>query len=311
MIYVYWFMKILRSFVLCVLMSVYAVSALAQFGEVEGWSFNASVESGTLQDFDMESGALQYGSGGMHENIKASVNASRMFVLDRQFSLGINAGYRFYDYDFDFDDAPVLDMGSSHHSFRMGGNVMYRTRLFGKTLMLMGNLTAESSEWGLERITGMGMAMLMLKYSRDEMLGVGLIGLANTTSDIPFFPMAFYRKVFSPQWTLNFSYPFFGMQYTIGSKHTVAAGFTFSNDRFWFKPGVAGLPEVLQFNRSTVRTGFNYDCKLADGLVLTVQTGWEFAMKSRIYRRNGHHECFDFGNTNGVYAKIEVAYRIK
>lgn len=306
-----WSMKILHTCVLSVLMAMFAVSAHAQFGEAGGWKFEASVESGALQDFDMESGALQQGSGSMHENMKASLNASRTFVVNRQLSLGANAGYRFYDYDFDFDDVPVLDMGNSHHSFRVGGNAMYRTRLFGKTLMLMGNVTLESSEWGLERITGMGMAMFMLKYSRDEMLGVGLIGLANTTSDVPFFPMAFYRKVFSPQWALNLSYPFFGMQYTIGSKHIVAAGFTFSNDRFWFKPGAAGLPEVMMFNRSTVRTGLNYDCRLADGLVMTVQTGWEFAMKSRIYRRNGHHECFDFGNTNGVYAKVGMAYRLK
>lgn len=297
-------------------MSVFSFLVLlpmyAQVGMQPGWKIEAAIETSSKQNIEMTTnGGEAIGTGSVRKNMKAAIDASKTFALNKRLMMGVSGGYRFYDFDFNFNDGCAMDMGSSHHTVRIGGNMIYNTMLWNKPLVLMGNMTIEGGKWGMERVSGIGAAMLMLKTSREEMLGVGLVGLVNSTSDIPIFPMAFYRKVFSPQWVLNISHPFFSMQYLYDEKQTLMAGFAFENERFWLKPSLADMPEVTLFNRSIMRTGLNYDYKLSKDATLTAQAGWEYTMRARMYRRNGHNELLDFGNPNGLYARVAFVYRIR
>ncbi|MBR2017919.1 MAG: hypothetical protein IKA00_11645 [Prevotella sp.] len=303
-------MKVLRFIALYILIIV-AFPAFAQLGIPAGWKIDAAVEAAYNQDIDITANDIDMTKGSMHRKMKAMINASRTFVIDRHLSMGLSAGYRFYDFDFDFDNASAIDMGGKYHTLRLGGNALYNTMLWNRPLVIMGNMSIEGGKWGLERISGIGVAMLMLKATREEMLGVGLIGLINSTSDFPIFPMAIYRKVYSPQWILNLNHPFFSLQYVHDDKQTLMAGFAFENERFWLKPSLEGLPEVTLFNRSVVRTGLNYDLKLSKECSLTAQTGWEYTMRARMFHRNGHHERLDFGHPNGLYARMAVNCRIR
>lgn len=284
----------------------------AQLGIQPGWKIEAAIETSSCQDLEISPrGSDATSDGDIHKNMKAAIDASRTFALSKQLTLGLSAGYRFYNFDFNLNEANAIDMGENHHAVRVGGNMIYNTTLWKKPLIVMGNMTIEGGKWGMERISGIGAAMLMLKTSREEVLGLGLVGLANSTSDIPIFPMAFYRKVFSPQWVLNINHPFFGMQYLYDEKQTIMGGFAFENERFWLEPSVSDMPKVTMFNRSIMRTGINYEYKISKETTLTAQAGWEYTMRARMYHRNGHHEMLDFGNPNGLYAKVAFTYRIR
>lgn len=280
-------------------------TAICAQGQMQpGWKIDALVEHSNSQDFDDDGGHMQ-------ENLKTEVKLTRSFKLNKSAMLGISAAHRFYDMDFAFDSGEPMFEKSASHAFRLSSNGMIHGRVCNKPFITMGHITLEASQWGIERLSGIGAAMLMLKSSRDEMLGVGLVALFNSTSSWPVFPMAFWRKVLSPEWTVNLNYPLYGMQYTISKQQTLSAGFTFDNDRLWLRPAVSGMPRVVMFNRSVVRTALRYDWRLPSQLSLTAIAGWEYTNKARLFHRCGHHERADFGSPSGLFGRVALSYKLK
>lgn len=59
-----------------------------------------------------------------------------------------------------------------------------------------------------------------------------------------------------------------------------------------------------------LNSGIKYEYKLNKQTTFTGQAGWANVFRTRMFRRKGDHELMDFGNSNGLYAKIGVIYRL-
>lgn len=266
---------------------------------------NAAAEHYTLETRDNE----RIASGDIKENVRTRMNVGYMMPVSKTLMVGLSGRY---DYNNEHisglsDDDVHLD--DNHHSFKGSLNVMYRSKLWNKPLVVFANMGMDASQWGVERFSGMGAALLMLKATKETQLGVGPIVMLNTTSRIPFFFVATYRHVYSPQWTLNLNYPFLSMQYTPSPKHTIAGGFTIDTDYYWVRPSNDALPQTVFFRRSLLRTGFNYDYRISPTLTFTAQTGWEYTMAGGLYTANGRHLIYDLNHPNGPYAHLRVSFR--
>lgn len=82
-------MKVLRFIALYILIIV-AFPAFAQLGIPAGWKIDAAVEAASNQDIDITANDIDMTKGSMRRKMKAMINASRTFVIDRHLSMGLN-----------------------------------------------------------------------------------------------------------------------------------------------------------------------------------------------------------------------------
>lgn len=249
----------------------------------------------------------QIASGDLKDNLRARLNAGYTMPLSKSLMIGLSARYEFNNEELTGLPMEHVARHDVHHRVKAAMNVMYRTKLWDKTLIGFVNIGEDFSQWGGERFSGFGAAVLMLKATHETQFGIGALVLLNTTSKIPFFIAPMYRHVFSPKWTLNLNYPFFGMQYTPSQKQNLAVGFTIDTDYYWVHPDNEDLPKTAFFRRSLLKTGLNYNYKIAKGLTFTAQTGWEYTMAGGLYTANGRHQLMKMNHPNGVYAHIGIS----
>lgn len=266
---------------------------------------NAAPEHYTLETTDNE----HIAAGDLKENIRARFNIGYMMPVSRKLMVGISANYDYNNEHLSGLSNEHIAMVDNHHSFKQNTNIIFRSALGNKPLVIISNIGIDASQWGFQRISGIAAALLMIKSTPHTQFGVGPLLMLNTTSRIPFLVVATYRHVYSPLWTLNINYPFFGMQYTPSEKHTIAGGFTFDTDYYWVRPDNEKLPKTAFFRRSLLRTGLNYDMKLTPTLTFTAQTGWEYTMAGGLYTSNGRHLLYDLNHPNGPYAQFRVTLR--
>lgn len=266
---------------------------------------NAAPEHYTLETDNHE----RIAEGDLKENIRAKFNIGYMMPVSRKLMLGISGRYDYNNEHLSGLSHDEVRIDDNHHSFKGSINVMYRSTLWNKPLVVFANVGVDASQWGAERMSGIGAALLMLKATRETQFGVGPLLMLNTTSRVPFLFVATYRHVYSPQWTLNLNYPFFGMQYTPNGKHTIAGGFAFDADYYWVRPDNDKLPRTVFFRRSLLRTGVNYDMHISPTLTFNAQTGWEYTMAGGLYTANGRHLIYDLNHPNGPYAHIGISFR--
>ena len=298
-----------RNFLLAMLAITFCTIACAQSIPI-GLHMQAEVNSATSEHYVLETrDDERIASGDLKENVRARLNVGYMMPVSKKLMLGLSARY---DYNNEHlsglpDEEVLID--DNHHSFKGSMNVMYRSQLWNKPLVAFANVGMDASHWGVERFSGMGAALLMLKATRETQFGVGPLVMINTTSRLPFLFVATYRHVYSPQWTLNLNYPFFGMQYTPSQKHTIAGGFAFDADYYWVRPANEELPKTVFFRRSLLRTGINYDYRVSPTITFTAQTGWEYTMAGGLYTASGRHLIYDLNHPNGPYAHLRISFR--
>jgi hypothetical protein len=209
-------------------------------------------------------------------------------------------------------DNRLMDYGftsSAHHQF--AGNIMGMTylRLWGKPLMVMGTVGCDFSQYGYERWSAIGTAMLMLKQTRQTQFGVGLIGLVNTFSKIPVFPMITYRHTFNPQWTLNLTLPKFQMEYHPSDKDMISLGAGIDADSYYIRPGVDELPDHVRYSRSNINVGPTYEHRFACGLTFSAEAGVQLVMTNRIYRHDSSRELATMHEKAAPFCHISLQQR--
>ena len=285
----------------------------AQFSQKEGWNIHAEVNTASEESYRMHVKDMERDYDvDMQEKLKARLLAGKTHRMSDNLTVGFSVNYDYYNFSIGQRNASLTN-DDQHHTFGLSDNALYKMELWEKPFIVAGNLKMEASPWGLERFSGMGTGMLMLKSSQEETLGVGLLLLVNHTTKIPFFPFAMWRKQIDDRWTVNLNYPFYSMQYTVDTqkRHTVMGGFTFDADHFWAKVPDETGKRVLLFRRSLLKTGINYEYKITPDVVMNAQAGWEYTMRAAIYSRHGGTEKMTFNHPSGIYAMMNLKVNLK
>lgn len=300
-------------FVLCVGMLMLAQCSVVVCAQQLplGWNIKAEVNSSASQSYTMKHrDGEKWATGNCGEDVRTRVNAGYSFKAARPLTLGLSARYEYVDEHVSNIPAAQIAWRDNHHTFRANVNAMFQSRLWGKPFVGLAYVGTDFSRWGAERVSGIGAALLMLKATRETQFGLGGLLLVNTTSSIPFIPIAVYRHVFSPRWTLNLNYPFYSMQYTPSPRHAIGAGFTVDTYGYWLRPDDKDIPRTVFYRRSLLKTGLNYDWHITPQLSLTAQGGWEYTMNGGIYTANGRHQLYEFGkHPSGTYLHLGLSFR--
>ena len=296
---------------LFILLSLLSTSLHAQFIPM-GWNIQAKVFRSSAESYklDVKDGP-RVAEGDIDSRVRALTSISYTFKVNRMISIGASSRYEYNNETLMGLPKDIVPWKDDHHTYKGGLNAICTLPLWHKPLIVFASASANASPWGIERFNGFAAAMLMLTTTKTTQLGLACIALINTTSKMPVIPFAFYRHMFSSQWTLNLTYPFFGMQFTPSPRHTLAAGFTVDTYNYWLHTDAATLPHTVFYRRSLVKTGLNYDFRISPNFTLTAQSGWEMTMKGGIYTSSGHRQLYEMNRPQGFYSHIGIAYRSK
>lgn len=86
--------------------------------------------------------------------------------------------------------------------------------------------------------------------------GIGMIGLINTTSPWPVFPMLVYRHRFDKRWSMEIMPPQFRLTCAVNPSNRITAGLTIDGDRFYVTPR---NPKVCLYSKKPYAAGFEIE----------------------------------------------------
>lgn len=298
-----------RFFAVCMMASMGIASGYAQLAMPQNkLNIKADMALRTGTDYHITKDGTAVEEGHTEAFTKAGFQVSVPFYAKGTTILMASARYSHIHQRFT-PDMRTINYGfihSAHHQFAGTITGMSRLQLWGKPLILAGIVSADFSQYGYERWTLMGTAMLMLKQTRETQFGVGMVGLVNTFSKIPVFPMLTYRHMFSPQWTLNLVVPKFQLEYTLTKSDTFSFGASIDTDHYYIRPESEGLPSHVRYTRSNINVGPGYEHRFPSHFTLTAEAGAQFVMTNRVYKKGSNHVLATMHEKTAPYCRVTL-----
>ncbi|MCM1092720.1 MAG: hypothetical protein NC421_02080 [Lachnospiraceae bacterium] len=237
-------------------------------------------------------------------------------VSSRAFTLTANARYSAVNVDFSDDDISdgydpdEINLNGTHTMGQIGLTSMLRLRLLGKPVMGMAMVNSEWGIGGFARVSGIAMALVMLKADRDTQFGLGPLVMINSTSKIPAFLVFMYRHRFNDRWLLNLYGGMFGFDYTPTRDDLISFGADIDVKSFYFKPDDESLPKRCRFTTTAFRPTVKYRHRLARNLYFDAQCGVAVKMSCRVNGVTGTKEYFDCRRKTAPFVQASVSYSL-
>lgn len=89
--------------------------------------------------------------------------------------------------------------------------------------------------------------------------GIGMIGLINTTSPWPVFPMLVYRHRFDKRWSMEIMPPQFRLTCAVNPSNRITAGLAIDGDRFYVTPRNPQLPKACLYSKKPYAAGIEIE----------------------------------------------------
>jgi hypothetical protein len=198
----------------------------------------------------------------------------------------------------------LMNMNGVHHTWGISTFGNFHTKLFGKQVAGMVRFAIDGSEFGFERFTCMAVATINVKQTRSTSIGIGVLGLINTSSSIPVFPVFTFRKKFNDQWTLDLMMSQVHLKYTFNERNRLSVGMSIDNGHFYIHPE----RESCLYSKSVMNPEFVYERNIGKQLHLTVRSGISVSVVSRIYNPDNYKEYINVSQPGGGFINIGFAY---
>ena len=275
-------------------------------------SITASAETMDNGSYYVKTNQQRTEEGRMTDYRKAIFRVSAPFLYWKKMLFSAYANYTYVHEQF-APDMRRVDYGLSdrdHHHYTVGLNVMSRTKLWGKTLtwVLIGGV--DFSKFGYERTTGMLTAIMNVKESENTKLGVGLIGLYNTFSNVPLIPIVTYQHTFSPKLSLNLTLPRYHLRYTPNRKNAFTVGVGYNSTSVYIEPEEATGYKNCRYTRFSAVPGMTYERTLADGLVLSAEGGLSIPVTNRINEHSNTTRIASVHTKPQPMVKLGITYNL-
>lgn len=112
---------------------------------------------------------------------------------------------------------------------------------------------------GLPALCAQEMSGGVSAMTEASSFGIGMIGLINTTSPWPVFPMLVYRYRFDKRWSMEIMPPQFRLTCAVNPSNRITAGLTIDGDRFYGTPRNPQLPKACLYSKKPYAAGFEIE----------------------------------------------------
>lgn len=224
---------------------------------------------------DLEEGTIK-----SQRRFKAAMNVQ--LIKKPTWSITASARYKLESFDIekvrnvseDFQDFP-LTKSEDYHFFSTSLSYTKFSMLFKKPVMFNATVTADGSDEGYERITGMILTTLILKKNERTTIGAGFVAFVDPASQFPALPVFTYEHQFAGSaWTLDLIVPrYIYMRRPLLENGRLSLGSAFESEGFYTYTSQSGFANVNSFSRNEVKTGFIYEYHLNKSLIATFRGG--------------------------------------
>lgn len=245
-----------------------------------------------------------------------NARVSYEFVKHRFVTLSGNLKYSSVSTDFrpaDFDrqyNPGDIDINGTHVMGQIGMTATAYALVAGQPVMGLGMINSEWGKGGFNRLSAAVMGILMLKADRMTQFGVGLMGMVNTTSKMPVFPVFVYRHRFNDRWLLNLYGSLLGFDYFPGRDDVISIGADVDVKSFYFRPHSEGLPETCRYTQTNFRPMLKYRHRLVRDLYFDAQAGYAINMRTRVNGVNGTREYIVISQKPHPFVQASFSYSL-
>lgn len=304
----------MRNFITCISLFFPLIVLSQNMMGNNGTTINLNIENTTNTNVELKKHDKIYEKSNISDIYKLQLGVSKPFFQDKVFRISGGVLYNYFHQTFThikiLDDNFVINNKSSHHLIDINTNTFFSTKLLQKPLISFCNIKAEFSNYGFGKITGFCTGVLMMKQTRDMSWGFGLIGLINTTSPFPIFPMFLYRKMIKNKITLEIMPPQFNISCGLSPKSKFGIGINIEGEHFYIKPNNINLPKICLHSRSIMKSGLTFEHEINKQLIFNANTGLKLITASKVYKRNRNNCLFEYSEDPSLYFNISFKYKI-
>lgn len=203
-----------------------------------------------------------------------------------------------------------INLNGIHTMEQLGLTATARTIIFGKMLTGLGIINSEWGIGGFNRVSATIMGMIMLRATKDTQFGLGILGMINTTSKIPIFPVFIYRHRFNTKWSVNLYGGMFGIDFHPTPNNFLSIGADIDVKAFYFKPEKPELPRTCRYTQTNFRPMVKYRRSLMKNLYFDMQAGYAINMTTRINGVNGTREYIKLSQTPRPFVQASFSYSL-
>ncbi|MCD7973310.1 MAG: DUF6268 family outer membrane beta-barrel protein [Candidatus Azobacteroides sp.] len=224
-----------------------------------------------------------------HQNrIRVAVNLP--FIRKKNWISTVAFRYKYENTGFSDIENVSLKYPQVHHDdplkshFYVGSLInTYLSILFNKPVAYNLILLGEGSQHGLERVSGIVLANMILKKNDRTALTVGLAGFINSRLRIPVLPVFSFDYSFTDGWAFSSVLPaFIYMRKTFDRNGRLSLGSEFNSNNFYLYPE----PGNYLFNKTEIRPGIMYEHYIHDKIILTCKTGLLYVLQGQLIPEN-------------------------
>lgn len=209
---------------------------------------------------------------------------------------------------------PDISHGNSqeNHTFNMALNSTYISKVFNKPIIYNVGIVSDGSQKGFERISGLGIATMVLKRNQNMTMTAGLVVIVDKMARIPAFPLFGLDYNLSNSWQFTFAFPqyIYFRKTFFNNGGRLSLGTNLDGGSYYVYP--VGIDNTLLYNKTEIKTGLIYEHYLQKRFILNIRGGMFNSLEGKLLRKNESHNDRSITSTQGVgaYFNIGVSYNL-
>ena len=207
-------------------------------------------------------------------------------------------------------DAWDIGLNGNHSYGSFGFTATGFLPLFGKPLALLAIGNAEWSNHCFGRVSGLVGGVYLLKLTSETQFGIGMLGMINTSSKIPVFPVFIYRHRFDSKLAINIYGGLFGLEYRVDENNMLTLGADLDVRSFYFRPHVDGWPDKCRFTMTSLRPALKFKHRFFGNFYGEAQAGVSFKISGRVSGVTGRARYLDFSEKPSFFLKAILSYAL-
>lgn len=258
-------------------------------------TFNLYWEVNPSHDYKLKQNGQEIESGKIRNANTVKFATTVPLLLSKNFSLYANGQANFYTFDAIDDETKELssifsknndDKDNGHNYYKGALSGTYRTKAFGKPLILNANISGDGWGESFEKIEGTFSAIMVLKNTPTTTLSVGMYGMTRY-NEIPAIPIITYWHQFNPNLSIDITLPSRTyLRYQISDNHRFSLGALMESEQFYMKPNIAGLPETCLFSSSNIKPELVYEFIVNKHFYFIARGGGSAIIQSGLFKTN-------------------------
>lgn len=196
-------------------------------------------------------------------------------------------------------------------TYNVGINSTYFSRIFGKPLVYNISIVADLSQNGFERLTGVGVASVLIRKDEKVAFTAGLIAQVDPMLRYPVLPAIGLEYKLTDSWLLSLAIPQYAyIRKTFSKNNRLSFGSNITSDAYYLRYG--DPRHSYRYSKPEIRTGFVYEHYVLEKLILTGRAGMLNALKGTLNRRSDSYNRYIFSTNQdaGFYFNVGLSYNL-